>query len=930
MFSFKKIIAGGVLLALSGSVLAQSAAQIEAFKKLPRAQQETLAAQYGVDLNAMAGANGGGAVQVSNPVLVTPAVDKDTAAEKAVEAEVKANGDEQLADKKEARVNEVRALKLFGHEAFAGAPTTFAPATDIPVPLEYVIGPGDNIKLHMYGKVNSQVTVVVDRDGKIMIPDVGPLHVAGVSYGQLKELIEQEIQQRALGLSVITTLGELRSVRVFILGEANRPGSYTVSALSTITNALFVSGGISKTGSLRDIQLKRNGQVVSHFDLYDLLLKGDTSHDVRLQAGDVLFVPPIGKTVGIGGEVKRQAIFELKDEKTIADAMTLSGGFLPTAHLASAKINRISDQGERTVIDIDLSRKANLEQALSDGDVVNVYSILDDLEDVVTLAGHVYRPGNYAYKRGSKLSDVIKSIEEIMPNADLEYALIRRENTKTREIHFEQFALREFIMGSIDPKLSARDKVYIFSNEGGRAGLQADMTRLRAQASKEQPPKVINVAGAVEMPATYPYMGDMTVANALLAAHGASLTADLDYALLTRVKADRTIEVYTLNLNESEQMNRALQAEDSVYVFARNQDRADVLEPIIARLRAQVSKSVDDVVVSVNGQVRFPGAYPYSVDMDVADLVAAAGGLTEAAYLGEADITSSVTDGKFNFEKQIRQVSLESALSGNERLQPKDVLTVRRIPDWYENKYVELGGEFMFPGKYLLQEGESLDELIERAGGFTRYAYPEGAVFMRASVAAQQVKQLRLLEDRLNKDLTLIQTAKVLTSASASAAAAGQETIQRAIRLVGDNNEGLGRVAIDLPALMASRGDSFNLFDGDRLYVPRQPTTVSVIGEVNQTTTVAYRMGMDFDDYVEMSGGTTNFADESRAYIVRANGLVIKPSESLLSFGDDQIMPGDTIVVPLDTNLRDNLTLWTQITQLIYNSAVAVAAIASM
>ncbi|HSG60986.1 MAG TPA: SLBB domain-containing protein, partial [Pseudomonadales bacterium] len=247
-------------------------------------------------------------------------------------------------------------------------------------------------------------------------------------------------------------------------------------------------------------------------------------------------------------------------------------------------------------------------------------------------------------------------------------------------------------------------------------------------------------------------------------------------------------------------------------------------------------------------------------------------------------------------------------------------------PDWYENHYIELGGEFTFPGRYLINEGETLADVIQRAGGFTRLAFPEGALYMRESVAQQQLKQLQLLQDKLNKEMTIIQTAKTM---SATAPAAVQ-SVDKVLSLIGEDTEGLGRIAIDLQSVMAESNNSFTLFDGDRLFVPRKPTTVSIIGEVQQNTTVAYRAGMDFVDYLDMAGGATGFADESGAYIVRANGLIERPGTSLIRFGEEEIRPGDTIVVPLDVNLRDGLTLWTQITQLIYNSAVAVAAIATL
>lgn len=223
-------------------------------------------------------------------------------------------------------------LKPFGYELFAGEPTTFAPATDIPVPVDYVIGPGDTIELQLFGNQNAFYTLVVTREGVLNFPELGPITVAGLPFSDLQTLLKQRVSEQMIGVRASITMGRLRSIRVFILGDAYRPGSYTVSALTTMTNALFVSGGVNTIGSLRNIELKRNGRLVTTLDLYDLLLRGDTSGDSRLQPGDVIFIPPVGKTVGVDGEVRRPAIYELRDEKSAEDVLELAGGLLPTAY----------------------------------------------------------------------------------------------------------------------------------------------------------------------------------------------------------------------------------------------------------------------------------------------------------------------------------------------------------------------------------------------------------------------------------------------------------------------------------------------------------------------------------------------------------------------------------------------------------------------
>jgi protein involved in polysaccharide export with SLBB domain len=219
-----------------------------------------------------------------------------------------------------------QALKPFGYDLFDGMPSTFAPATDVPVPAEYVVGPGDTLEVLLIGNTKGRYALVVGRDGRVNFPELGPIAVSGRRFDAVREELQARVRQQLIGTEATIGMGELRSIRVFVLGDAETPGSYTVSGLSTMTNALFVSGGVKKSGSLRRIELKRRGTTVGTLDLYDLLLKGDTSADQRLLPGDVIFVPPVGATVGLSGEVRRPAIYELKNEVTAAELLELGGG----------------------------------------------------------------------------------------------------------------------------------------------------------------------------------------------------------------------------------------------------------------------------------------------------------------------------------------------------------------------------------------------------------------------------------------------------------------------------------------------------------------------------------------------------------------------------------------------------------------------------
>ena len=223
------------------------------------------------------------------------------------------------------------ALKPFGYDLFEGVPSTFAPVSDIQVPMDYIVGPGDTMDIQLFGNESSNYELTVERDGRINFPKLGPIMVSGMTFDAARETIEQRVAKQLIGTRVSVTMGDLRSIRVFVLGEAEKPGSYTVSGLSTMTNALFVSGGVKKIGSLRNIELKRNGHLVTTLDLYDLLLHGDTSGDRQLMPGDVIFIPPIGNTVSVYGAVRRPAIYELKRERTVEQAIGLAGGLLPDA-----------------------------------------------------------------------------------------------------------------------------------------------------------------------------------------------------------------------------------------------------------------------------------------------------------------------------------------------------------------------------------------------------------------------------------------------------------------------------------------------------------------------------------------------------------------------------------------------------------------------
>jgi len=336
-------------------------------------------------------------------------------------------------------------LKQFGYNLFSTIPLTFAPVTDAPIPSDYIIGPGDTINILFFGKKSSEISQTVTRDGNLNIPDLGPVSVAGLSFAELKENLLERVATQMIGIKASISLGQLRSIRIFVLGDVYKPGSYTVNALSTLSNAILASGGINRIGSLRNIQLKRKGKVISHFDLYDLLLQGDTSGDRRLLPGDVVFVPPVGASVGVYGEVRRPAIYELKiGQENLSQVFLAAGGVLPSAKQSSILIKSAKSRQGKTVFEFDLTTNNPKSFKLMDGDIVRVSPELEhNLDGFITLTGEVMHPGIYPISPGETLTSVIQRAGGFTQLAYLEGSIFTRNSLRRLEQHWKERDLRE-------------------------------------------------------------------------------------------------------------------------------------------------------------------------------------------------------------------------------------------------------------------------------------------------------------------------------------------------------------------------------------------------------------------------------------------------------------------------------------------------------
>ncbi|MFT5637075.1 MAG: polysaccharide export outer membrane protein, partial [Cognaticolwellia sp.] len=413
--------------------------QIEQFKNLPKSQQQALAQSMGVDLNSVMGQISGSNQQAplsSTPVTPRPVAENNV--QKHAEATYFEN-DSKL----------FQPLERFGIQVFANAPSTFTPTMDIAIPKHYILGVGDQLSIQIYGKENAEYILPITREGNILIPNIGPVKIVGLAFGEMKTFLAERIQQRIIGVNVVVSLAELRSMRIFVLGDAYKPGPYTLSSLSSVTHAIFAAGGVSNIGSLRNIEVKRAGKIVQTVDLYDLLIQGDSSSDILLQSGDVVFIPTQSKSVSILGEVRRPAIYELKAGDSFNQIIEMAGGLLPSAYPQSTMVERYNEHSLRSIINVDLTDSKARKQLLKSGDYIRVLKSSGMYEQSITVIGAVSRPGKYQWQQGVKIADLLPSLDShILPSADLSYGLIVRQKDQARNIEVLQFNLAKALNNS--------------------------------------------------------------------------------------------------------------------------------------------------------------------------------------------------------------------------------------------------------------------------------------------------------------------------------------------------------------------------------------------------------------------------------------------------------------------------------------------------
>lgn len=673
-------------------------------------------------------------------------------------------GERRFSDTTNKTVRVTNPKKIFGLEIFNNGVLSFEPNISIATPIGYIIGPNDEININIYGYQEAKYNLRVSPEGDINIPFVGVTYVAGQTIEQATAKIKSRLSTSGYsniktGLTKVNvTVGRIRSIKVTILGEVVKPGSYTLPSLATAFNALYLSGGPNDVGSMRNIEILRNGKVISVLDIYDFLVKGNQSGNINLHDQDVIRIPAYKVRVSLEGQVKRTGLFEMKSGETLQTLLDFAGGFADSAYTASITGYKITDLDNR-IVDIDQSNFTNYKPARAESFIVK--KIIGRFVNRVSITGAVYLPGEFELTEGMTLRDLIN---------------------KSR-------------------------------------GLKEDAYNGRG--------------------------------------------------LILRSKENLTPEFVSFNPFEvmhNSVANVSLRPNDSVTISS------------VGELR-------EATTVSVGGEVRFTGNYPYVANMSLKDLVLLAGGFTDAAISQRIEVSRRLKKDTFNIaDVQISEVLNINSISdlnnqGNDvKLQPYDVVIVRRNPGYDIQTSIIVQGEVVFPGQYVLKnKNDRISDVIKRAGGLTLQAFEQGGYVTR----------------RNNKS--------ILNQVNAEKVNKIQETLKDTTGKVQEQiDRPVDQIAIDLVNILSNPGSRNDLIleEGDVITIPKEKMDVRISGQVLFPTRVVYDKKMKLNDYLGRAGGVADNARKGKVYVLYPNGNAAKTSTFLFWRNYPTVMPGAEIVVP--------------------------------
>ncbi len=619
-------------------------------------------------------------------------------------------------------------LKYFGYDVFNNNPFANQQALVGNIDPGYIVGPGDELRVYLWGEAELQFEGVVDINGNLFMPNVGQVFVSGTTYQNLNQRLKQYLSRFYSGLTkdkifLDVSLTKLRPIRIMVMGESNNPGSHLINAFATTLNSLYASGGIKTSGSLRDIKVFRNNKFVSTIDLYDYLIKGSISEDLRLMSNDVIFIQSRMNSISLKGEVNREGIYELKSGEGLVDLLGFAGGLKPTAHTGSVTIKRIkpllgrkSDSAfDREIITIDYGQllQDGVNFRIQDGDEITFSKVLDKFDNLVTIAGSVFRPGEYELLEDMTIRSLIENAGGLRPNTYFEKVDLFRKD-RNGDLKFRSLSLSEIINGQInsDLNLQADDSIKIYSDQ--------ELKSL----------ETVSIEGFLSEPKTVLWRENLSLYDLIFMSANIE---DLEYqnriltsrADLLRYQSGKTeYQVIPFNLDNvlDKKFNAVLKPKDKVILYSR-----DINEVL-------------DKYVTIRGAVKNEGRFVLTDSMTVEDLILQAGGFVRTSFKDSVTVSRERFDFTGNQIAELTRVKtdlpyllgVQAKSSDSYFLEHNDNISVDMIPGSSEQRSVTVGGEVKYPGTYSLEsKGETLSQLIEKVGGLSPNAYVSGATFTR-------------------------------------------------------------------------------------------------------------------------------------------------------------------------------------------------------
>ena len=894
------------------------------------------------DANSGAAQQGGTAQQ--GPVILQPAVPPQQ------DFDLRPSRLEQIMS---ARAGVV--LKQFGYDQVGHASAVMVPQTGA-VQDDYVLGPGDELIVVLRGQENSEVRPIVDRNGQVTLPRLGPISASGRSFGSFRQDVQAAVRRAYVATDASVSVARMRQISVLVTGAVNNPGQRLVTGLSSALDAILISGGIAKTGSLRDIRLMRGGRQYT-VDLYSIISGSGTGAGMRLADGDRIFVAPLGRTVAVAGLVRNPGIYELPSGQSsisVQALTTLAGGREVNGNYLTS-ILKLQPNGSTAFV-----QAKSTADTLADGDVLVLQFQADQTSARASLSGAIGLAGNYPLANGSKLSEIIRLPGALGTSPYTLMGLIARRDPKTLLRSLIAFTPAAVLNGGEDIVLQSDDIIRPVSMEEMRMMATVvrnyDAARMASEEALRNPTSVDNVkaiqdnslgdqnalqafannaSGAANVQGQGAAFGATASNGANPGVTGAGQARNLQNLpaqnypnpgypnpnFPNQYSSDRNLQNPPLNFQE-------LATQPGTY--AQNREVSNIVQ-LAQQLNVDSLILINfllDHTVSIDGAVRGPGTYFTGPSTTLQDLVLASGGTMNLADFSAVELISTTTDPiAGRSATQVRKLALATAgAMASYVVQPRDTFRFNEVFTDVNVGSATIQGQVRFTGSYKLQRGEHLSDLLSRAGGLTNAAYPYGTVFLRKSAAAAEKegyqRTAREVEDQLVVAMTRVGSNKIDPGTFAA-----MQNFVVDLR----NQRALGRIAISAdPSILAANPALDPLLEADDvIYIPQRPSTISVLGQAMQAGSFPYTAGSTVDDYIARAGGYSSLADKGEVYVVLPDGTARRLEKSWLRFGATMSLPpGSSIVIPRDVTPLDLRQTIIDVSQIFSQLAISIASVA--